>query len=432
MDDPIINSLISGTYLDQQTGEMVGVKTRKLAIEPSLAGMEKALVDQLGFGKRIAIVSDVTTHRVLAHRVEDSLTSSYAVQSIVLPGRPHPDDTTVAKLRTEGASADAWIAVGSGTVNDLCKYAAALDGKPYAVFATAPSMNGYTSFNAAITVHGHKMSLPAQTPAGAFFDLEILAAAPSRLIRAGLGDSLCRCTAQADWMLSHLLFGTEYRQLPFDLLAEDEGPLFDGSAALLAGDLDLMRRLVRTLVMAGFGTAIIGHSQPASQGEHLVSHFLDMFESPSRPIVFHGEQVGVTTLSMARLQHQLVKQKPVVRVENFTEADFVGRYGEELGRSCWKEFSNKRLTPKRAEEVNDILQSGWLQIRDTLESIIIPPDRLEAVLLAAGAPTKPDEIFLDRADYEKALRQARDIRNRYTHLDLAAASSGLEKLIPAL
>ena len=34
-------------------------------------------------------------------------------------------------------------------------------GKPYAVFATAPSMNGYTSANAAITVDGHKQTLPA-------------------------------------------------------------------------------------------------------------------------------------------------------------------------------------------------------------------------------------------------------------------------------
>ena len=58
--------------------------------------------------------------------------------------------------------ADALVAVGSGTINDLCKYAAAQDGKPYAVFATAPSMNGYTSKNAAITVDGHKKSLPAR------------------------------------------------------------------------------------------------------------------------------------------------------------------------------------------------------------------------------------------------------------------------------
>ena len=56
-----------------------------------------------------------------------------------------------ARFHSATAGADAVIAIGSGTINDLCKYASAADRKPYAVFATAPSMNGYTSLNAAIT-----------------------------------------------------------------------------------------------------------------------------------------------------------------------------------------------------------------------------------------------------------------------------------------
>ena len=44
------------------------------------------------------------------------------------------------------------VAVGSGTVNDLCKYVTAMDGRSYCVFATAPSMDGYTSTTASITV----------------------------------------------------------------------------------------------------------------------------------------------------------------------------------------------------------------------------------------------------------------------------------------
>ena len=114
------------------------------------------------------------------------------VSSIVLPEHPHADDATVERVRAATGAADALVAVGSGTINDLCKYASARDGKPYVVFGTAPSMNGYTSLNAAITVHGHKKSLPAQAPVGAFLDLSILAAAPVRMIRSGLGDSLCR------------------------------------------------------------------------------------------------------------------------------------------------------------------------------------------------------------------------------------------------
>ena len=161
---------------------------------------------------------------------------------VALDGRPDADAATAETVRDACERADAIVAVGSGTINDLCKYAAAMAGKPYAVFATAPSMNGYASKNAAITVDGHKRSLAAASPHGVFMDLAILAAAPPRMIRAGLGDSLCRSTAQADWLLSHHVRGTAYRRAPFALLAEDEPVLFDEPEALLRGDPEAMRR----------------------------------------------------------------------------------------------------------------------------------------------------------------------------------------------
>ena len=86
-------------------------------------------------------------------------------------------------------------------------------------------MNGYTSMNAAITVEGHKKTLPAKAPLGVFIDLGVFAAAPVRMIRAGLGDSLCRSTAQADWLLSRHLRDTPYREAPFALLAADDVPV---------------------------------------------------------------------------------------------------------------------------------------------------------------------------------------------------------------
>src|SRR6185295_482865 len=148
---------------------------------------------------------------------------------------------------------DAVVAVGSGTINDLCKLAARDRGVPQLVFATAPSMNGYTSLSASLTEGGVKRSLRAATPVAAFFDLGVLAAAPIRLIRAGLGDSICRPTAQADWRLAHLLLDQPYRAAPFALLAGDEAALLARADALVTGDLAAMRHLARTLVLSGFG-----------------------------------------------------------------------------------------------------------------------------------------------------------------------------------
>jgi len=425
--DDQINGLLAGTLPDPDGGAPLSVATRSIVIAPSLDGREAEVVAPLQLGRHYAVVSDSITHAILGHRVERALASLGQVTNIVLPGRPHSDDDTVERIRAASTAADALVAVGSGTINDLCKFASARDRKTYVVFATAPSMNGYTSVNAAITVRGLKKSLAAQAPLGAFFDLSVLAAAPPRMIRAGLGDSLCRPTAQADWLLSHLLFDRPYRTMPFVLLAGDEEQLLRESAALMAGDLGAMTVLVRTLLLSGFGTAICGNSLPASQGEHLISHFADMFGDPAWPESFHGEQIGVTTLTLARLQERLLDgPPPVLRADDSDEVLFIERYGADLGRSCWTEYAQKRLDGARARAANERLADHWNRIRASIAAVTRPSGDLAEVLKRAGAPTTPDQLGWPRDFYRRAVRQARDVRNRYTFLDLAADSRRLE------
>lgn len=429
--DPIA-ALVAGSYLDSETGERVGIRTRSIAIEESLAGSEADLVAGLGFSGRIAVISDPTTYAVLGERIERALAGQFAVAGVRLPDAPAADLETVARVEAATAGDDALVAVGSGTISDLVKLASARQGKPYAVFGTAPSMNGYTSLTASISVNGHKSTLPAQAPAGAFFDLSVLAAAPVRMIRAGIGDSICRTTAQADWLLSHLLLDTSYRNLPFALLATDELPMMEAAPALVAGDRTAMRLLVRTLILAGLGTAIIGSSAPASEAEHLISHYLDMF-APKRPAVFHGEQVGVTTLSAARVQQALIEgPAPVVAPDTATEADFRDRYGDELARSMWEEFDGKRLDRPRADALNQRIASGWDTIRARLAEAATPPQRLREVLAAAGAPLTPEDIHVARDFYASAIAHARDLRNRFSCLDLMAASGRLVPMLSTL
>lgn len=426
-----INRLLAGTCPDPDGGAPLQVATRAVAVERSLAGMEADVVRPLGLGRKLAIVCDPQTRDVLGAQVTRALQGVATIEPVLLPEHPHADGETVALLRAATTSADALVAIGSGTINDLCKYASAQDGKPYIVFGTAPSMNGYTSVNAAITIDGHKKSLAAQAPVAAFFDLEVLAAAPKRMIRSGLGDSLCRPTAQADWLLTHLLFDLPYRTMPFVLLEEDETPLFDSAADLLAGDLGAMERLTYTLLLSGFGTAICGNSLPASQGEHLISHYSDMLPDDTRPFSFHGEQIGVTTLTMARLQEQMLEAPaPVLSVDGSQEQDFIAHFGPVLGPSCWKDFAQKRLTRDKADALNARIAQRWDAIRDRIVGITLPSARLAEVLRQAGAPRSPEELGWPRDFYLGAVRNARKIRNRYTFLDFAADARVLDRLIP--
>jgi glycerol-1-phosphate dehydrogenase [NAD(P)+] len=425
-DDPL-ERLLGGRFADPDGGPPLDVPTRAVVIADTLAGDEAALVAALGLGGRLALVSDDNTRRVLGGRVAAALAAIARVTEIRLPGRPHADGETAERIRRGSARCDALIAVGSGTINDLCKYAAARDGKSYAVFATAPSMNGYTSVNAAITVAGHKKSLPAVAAAGVFLDLEVLSQAPPRMIRSGLGDSLCRPTAQADWLLAHLLLDRPYREAPFALLADDEPALFAKAGALMQGDLAAMRLLARTLVLSGFGMTVCGGSHPASQGEHLISHTVEMLPPAGCPEAFHGEQIGVTTLTMARLQERMLAEGPPrLRASTPSEASVTAHFGADLGLACWREFAKKRLDEAAAEGLDRRLAARWDEIQARLAAVTRPAAALKAVLEAAGAPTSPEDLGWPRAYYREAVRHAREIRDRYTFLDLAGDSGLLD------
>jgi glycerol-1-phosphate dehydrogenase [NAD(P)+] len=424
--DPIA-LLLEGRYPDPDAGSFLRVPTRSVLIAYTLDGMEAEAVSALDLGRHLAVVSDATTHGVLGARVERALRSVARIESVVLSAHPHADLDTVERVRAAGAQADAYIAVGSGTLNDLCKYASALDSKPYAVFGTAPSMNGYTSANAAITVHGHKKSLPARMPAGVFLDLRVLAQAPPRMIRSGLGDSLCRPTAQSDWLLAHLLLERPYREAPFALLAADEESLFGEPLALLSGDLEVMRRLARTLVLSGFGMTLCGSSHPASQGEHLISHYIDMTSPPERGEFFHGEQVGVATLTMATLQERMLAgPAPQLRPTAIRRDEVLAHFGAEVGAECWNELEGKRLTADAAQSLSERLAARWDEIGARVAAIARPAEALRQVLVRAGAPVSPSDIGVRAERYREAVLHARELRDRYTFLDLAGDAGMLE------
>jgi glycerol-1-phosphate dehydrogenase [NAD(P)+] len=287
-------------------------------------------------------------------------------------------------------------------------------------------MNGYTSVSAAITEHGHKKSLPSHSPLGVFLDLEVLSRAPLRMIRSGLGDSACRSTAQADWLLAHLLFGKTYRSAPFRLLEADEAMLFAKAGALVAGDIGAMEVLARTLVLSGLGMTICGGSYPASQGEHLISHYIDMLGDPSWPASLHGEHIAVTTLTMARLQQAMLDSAPpAISPTPVTEQTVIDHFGPELGASCWQAFAKKRLDAGAARSLSETLAKSWADIRAALKKVIRPLKEIEAAFKAAGAPMSSADIGVPADFYRRAVIQAREIRDRYTFLDLAGDSGRL-------
>jgi glycerol-1-phosphate dehydrogenase [NAD(P)+] len=122
------------------------------------------------------------------------------------------------------------------------------------------------------------------------------------------------------------------------------------------------------------------------------------------PASFHGEQIGVTTLHMARLQHRMLEAgPPVLRPTPVDGADLRRHFGPTIGAACEKELAAKTLSAAE----------------------------LEAALAAAGAPRRGAELGWSPAFERTALVRARQIRNRYTFLDLADEAGRLSTFASA-
>ncbi len=421
-DNSDIDDLLAGRRPNPETGEVVPIPIRLIRIERSLAGAEADLVAASGLAcGRLALVADSNTYPALGRRVATALRQAgRAVDDVVLED-PHADTEWVDRVAGRTRHADALVAVGSGTVNDLVKYASFQDGRDYVVFATAASMNGYTSTTAAITEHGFKKSLPAHGPLGIFMDLEVIAAAPVALTRSGLGDSLCRTTAQVDWRLSQALLGTPYHEAPFLLQAGDEAPLLDLAGGLDKGDLEAVARLCRILTFCGLGAVYTGTSHHGSMSEHMVSHYIDMFAGAGHPGTLHGHQVGIATLSMSRLQHRILGAgiPPVLAPTRIDPADLERRYGSAMAVNCLREWRAKALDERQAEWLNGRLAANWAEFTRPLREVMLPTRRLSDALQACGGYTTAEQAGLPVALYREALVHAREIRNRFSILDIA-------------
>lgn len=359
---------------------------------------------------KLAVIDDARTGHALGDQVFRALKDRFPTIHVMLEGIPKADDETANSLRTQTISCDALVAVGSGTINDLCKYVSHLDKKPYVVFPTAASMNGYSSANASIAVGGYKKTKPAHLPSAIFCDMGIIARAPARFSCCGFGDSVARPTAQADWLLSHLLLGTAYDETPFDLLKDIELQLFDNARGIALQDPAVTALLMRSLLLSGFGMTIAGGSYPASGGEHMIAH---AYEMANESAALHGETIAITTLYMAELQQSLLRGKPRFRPGDFDAKQLQELYGEEVSIEAKKAFEAKQQLMHK----NGI--ANWEGIAGKIEAISLPMHSIETILKAAGAPTSLKQIGWEKEAYKMAIDTARFLRERFGFLDLA-------------
>jgi glycerol-1-phosphate dehydrogenase [NAD(P)+] len=427
----LIDEVVAGGWTNPETGLRASVPYESIVIADSLEGREADLVAALALGQSFTVVADSATWEAMGCRVAKALESLGTVKTILLDN-PHADMPTIADLTERLSGAEGVVAVGSGTINDIVKYVTGLDGRRYCVFGTAASMNGYTSTTASITLEsGLKVSLPSHAPSGFFADLGVASAAPTYLSAAGFADCLVRSVAQVDWWLSHRLFGTSYSNVPYIIQEQDEIALNRLASGIGRGDMTANGYLYRVLTLCGLGVGFTGMSNHGSMGEHQISHYIDCFAGSRHPGTLHGQQVGVGVLTMARLQRHFLDSATPPQM-TATRLDFNGmvdRMGADIARQCYDEIQPKNFDAAAIAAVNARLADLWPVLRQELQAFTIPVDEMTRLLTAAGGPTTAADLGLPVDFYRQAVLHCREMRNRYSFLDIAADAGILEDFV---
>jgi len=211
---------------------------------------------------------------------------------------------------------------------------------------------------------------------------------------------------------------------------EKGSSMLDGVAPRLpSGDRDAIAGLTGSLILSGFAMSVAGSSSPASGGEHLISHYIDMTgHAFDLPCDFHGCQVGVGTLTTAYLYEQLraldpMEIDPESRVaalptwEAYQEG-LKSHFGP-LFPAVAKHAEAAYPSPSLLRERLTLVKERWPEVLEVIRPGLRTAASLEKELLDANCPVRFKDLGVDPERALGAITRSKDIRNRYTILHLA-------------
>lgn len=383
------------------------------------------------------VVADPRTWSVAGEKASALLAAAglTVAQHIVEPGGAlfHAEYHYAAEVRDaiRAAGCPVPVAVGSGVINDLVKRASGELEIGYMVVGTAASVDGYSSFGAAlVSPEGAKQTYACPAPRAILADLDILRTAPQEMTAGGYADLLAKVPAGADWILAAELGATEWHDAAWHIVQDGIPEALADAEGVARMDSKPLAKFVEGLMMSGFAMQAMQSSRPASGAEHMFSHILDMFHHRYRgELLSHGFQVGVFTVFMTRLFEKFLsvnwaqeldveacvaawqewdEAKPWI-LSVFADSNFK-TLGVEMSESKWQTREQLRAT------LEDF-KTRWPAIKARLAKQLVPSGELVEKLRAVGAPAEIADIGVTKEQVLAKIDFAMLMRNRYNLLD---------------
>ncbi len=281
------------------------------------------------------LVADRNTYRVAGERVEEILRANGMLfnrlildSDVVLPNAETigkivlnaNDVNAKSNIFEYSPLPDLILAVGSGTINDSCRVASYRMHLPYAVVATAPSMDGYFSAGSPILHDGTKSTVQATTPKYLIADLDVLKEAPFDMMLAGIGDMFGKYTGMLDWELARDYKGEYFCERICSDVIDATDKCLENGYRLAERDPECVKNIMEGFLVTGLGMAFTGNSRPASGSEHIVAHSWELFdvEAGAAPHL-HGLEVCEGTRLVAILYKMLYAETKDVHLRALIE-----------------------------------------------------------------------------------------------------------------
>ncbi len=366
----------------------------------------------------IVVVADNNTFPLCGEKAIASLAGKVAHTLIIRRnGALVPDEAAVAEITsalTDGT--DLLIGIGSGVIQDLCKYVSFRQGIDYAIVATAPSMDGYASVGAAMIMDHMKVTYTAHVPVTIICDTDILKNAPLEMIKAGYGDILGKFSCLNDWKLSHLVNGEYYCPFVAELTEQMLMQVKDLGPRLLARDPEAIELLMEALIGVGIAMSYVGNSRPASGSEHHLAHYFEIVGLvKQQPYFMHGIDVVCGSVYTQRLREALLALNAPPAASRHAREQWESEIRRIYGSATEGVLALQNRLGLYDINRNSIYAAKWQEIKALLAET---PSSQEmcAYLASAGLDIREFENEYGTDKIRDALLYAKDLKDRYSVL----------------
>ncbi|MDO4977896.1 MAG: sn-glycerol-1-phosphate dehydrogenase [Eubacteriales bacterium] len=383
---------------------------------------------EMGY-ERPFLVEDKNTYEAAGKALEEVLVDAgFPVEKHILDyDEMVPDEAVIGEVVCAfNKKCDIIVAVGSGTINDLCKFVSYQMSCDYMIFATAPSMDGFVSNGAAMIVNHVKVSFDCRVPVAVVGDTEVLRNAPMNMINAGLADTLGKYTCLLDWKLSALINDEYYCDQVTGMVEEALRTVMSQKDLIAKRDANTIKSVTEALVLTGIAMALVGYSRPASGCEHHLSHLWEMrFLMEGKKAILHGTKVGVGMITALHMYQDLAKEE--VDFETAKQIHFDQEAYEAKMKEVYKDaapgvIALEKKCGKNADEARfkrvAVMEEKWDEIKKLINENLPAAEEMEELLGSLGGTIRPAQIDISEGLLYEGICYAKEVRDRYTLLGI--------------